>query len=75
MQEQKEKMRQQIARTKAKDREERLLALQVQQQQTTEELQRKINQKQQVRNKISKITIFLFVFFSSGICSTPRRKY
>lgn len=31
----------------AKDREERLLALQVHQQQTTEELQRKINQKQQ----------------------------
>lgn len=32
---------------KARDREERLLALQVQQQQTTEELQRKIEQKQQ----------------------------
>lgn len=32
---------------KARDREERLLALQVQQQQTTEELQRKIIQKQQ----------------------------
>ncbi|XP_031637868.1 S phase cyclin A-associated protein in the endoplasmic reticulum-like [Contarinia nasturtii] len=47
MQEEREKMRQQIAREKARDREERLLALQAQQQQTTEELQRKIIQKQQ----------------------------
>ncbi|KAH8352993.1 hypothetical protein KR084_008020 [Drosophila pseudotakahashii] len=46
MQEQKEKQRQALAREKARDREERLLALQVQQQQTTEELQRKILQKQ-----------------------------
>lgn len=46
MQEQKERQRQALAREKARDREERLLALQVQQQQTTEELQRKILQKQ-----------------------------
>ncbi|XP_022229654.2 S phase cyclin A-associated protein in the endoplasmic reticulum [Drosophila obscura] len=46
MQEQKERQRQALAREKARDREERLLALQVQQQQTTEELQRKIQQKQ-----------------------------
>ncbi|XP_075152062.1 SCAPER domain-containing protein short spindle 3 isoform X2 [Haematobia irritans] len=46
MQEQKEKQRQALAREKARDREERLLALQVHQQQTTEELQRKILQKQ-----------------------------
>ncbi|XP_013104459.2 S phase cyclin A-associated protein in the endoplasmic reticulum [Stomoxys calcitrans] len=46
MQEQKEKRRQALAREKARDREERLLALQVHQQQTTEELQRKILQKQ-----------------------------
>ncbi|XP_055381658.1 S phase cyclin A-associated protein in the endoplasmic reticulum [Condylostylus longicornis] len=46
MQEQREKQRLQIAREKAKDREERLLALQAQQQQTTEELQKKIIQKQ-----------------------------
>ncbi|XP_058447006.1 calponin homology domain-containing protein DDB_G0272472 [Malaya genurostris] len=47
MQEQKEKQRQALAREKARDREERLLALQAQQQATTEELQRKIIQKQQ----------------------------
>lgn len=47
MQELKERQRQALAREKARDREERLLALQVQQQQTTEELQRKILQKQQ----------------------------
>lgn len=46
MQEQKERQRQALAREKARDREERLLALQVQQQQTAEELQRKIQQKQ-----------------------------
>lgn len=46
IQEQKERQRQALAREKARDREERLLALQVQQQQTTEELQRKIQQKQ-----------------------------
>uniref|UniRef100_A0A1I8NHE2 S phase cyclin A-associated protein in the endoplasmic reticulum N-terminal domain-containing protein n=1 Tax=Musca domestica TaxID=7370 RepID=A0A1I8NHE2_MUSDO len=46
MQEQKEKQRQALAREKARDREERLLALQVHHQQTTEELQRKILQKQ-----------------------------
>ncbi|XP_016977823.2 S phase cyclin A-associated protein in the endoplasmic reticulum [Drosophila rhopaloa] len=46
MQEEKEKQRQALAREKARDREGRLLALQVQQQQTTEELQRKILQKQ-----------------------------
>ncbi|EDW64084.1 plectin [Drosophila virilis] len=46
MQEQKERQRQALAREKARDREERLLALQVQQQQTTEELQRKILHKQ-----------------------------
>ncbi|EDW03943.1 GH11520 [Drosophila grimshawi] len=46
MQEQKERQRQALAREKARDREERLLALQVQKQQTTEELQRKILQKQ-----------------------------
>ncbi|KAH8237932.1 hypothetical protein KR032_008468, partial [Drosophila birchii] len=46
MQEQKEKQRQALAREKARDREERLLALQVQQQQSAEELQRKILQKQ-----------------------------
>ncbi|XP_065088939.1 uncharacterized protein ssp3 [Ochlerotatus camptorhynchus] len=47
MQEQKERQRQALAREKARDREERLLALQAQQQATTEELQRKIIQKQQ----------------------------
>lgn len=47
MQEKREKLRQQMARNKARDREERLLALQVQQQHSTEELQRKIFQKQQ----------------------------
>ncbi|XP_055636896.1 calponin homology domain-containing protein DDB_G0272472 isoform X2 [Toxorhynchites rutilus septentrionalis] len=47
MQEQKEKQRQALAREKARDREERLLALQALQQATTEELQRKIIQKQQ----------------------------
>ncbi|XP_058819501.1 calponin homology domain-containing protein DDB_G0272472 isoform X2 [Topomyia yanbarensis] len=47
MQEQKEKQRQALAREKARDREERLLALQAQQLATTEELQRKIIQKQQ----------------------------
>uniref|UniRef100_W4VRF2 Cyclic nucleotide-binding domain-containing protein n=1 Tax=Corethrella appendiculata TaxID=1370023 RepID=W4VRF2_9DIPT len=47
MQEQKEKMRQEKALEKARDREERLLALQAQQLATTEELQRKIIQKQQ----------------------------
>lgn len=46
LQEQREKQRQAIAREKARDREERLLALQVQQQQSAEELQRKILQKQ-----------------------------
>lgn len=45
-QEQKERERQALAREKARDREERLLALQVQHKQTTEELQRKILQKQ-----------------------------
>ncbi|KAH8271118.1 hypothetical protein KR018_012412 [Drosophila ironensis] len=45
-QEQKERERQALAREKARDREERMLALQVQQQQTAEELQRKILQKQ-----------------------------
>lgn len=48
MQEQKEKLRQAVAREKARDREERLQALQAQQLATTEELQRKIIQKQQV---------------------------
>lgn len=47
MQEKREKLRQQTARNKARDREERLLALQAQQQHSTEELQRKIFQKQQ----------------------------
>lgn len=47
MQERREKLRQQVARDRARDREERLLALQVQQQHSTEELQRKITQKQQ----------------------------
>ncbi|KAL1391472.1 hypothetical protein pipiens_012365, partial [Culex pipiens pipiens] len=47
MQEQKEKQRKALAQEKARDREERLLALQAQQQATTEELQRKIIQKQQ----------------------------
>lgn len=47
MQEKKEKQRQQIARDRAREREERLLALQAQQQHSTEELQRKIIQKQQ----------------------------
>lgn len=47
MQERREKMRQQVARDKAREREERLQALQAQQQHSTEELQRKINLKQQ----------------------------
>lgn len=47
MQEQKEKMRLAIAKEKARDREERLQALQAQHLATTEELQRKIIQKQQ----------------------------
>lgn len=46
LQEQNRKHREAIAREKARDREERLLALQVQQQQTAEELQRKIFMKQ-----------------------------
>ncbi|EDW75511.1 uncharacterized protein Dwil_GK23893 [Drosophila willistoni] len=46
MQEQKERQRQALAREKARDREERLLALHMQKQQTTEELQRKILHKQ-----------------------------
>lgn len=47
MQAQREQMRQHLAREKAKDREIRLQALQAQQIATTEELQRKILQKQQ----------------------------
>uniref|UniRef100_A0A182N8P7 SCAPER_N domain-containing protein n=1 Tax=Anopheles dirus TaxID=7168 RepID=A0A182N8P7_9DIPT len=47
MQEQKERQRQALAREKARDREERLLALQQQKLATAEELQRKIIQKQQ----------------------------
>ncbi|XP_058057868.1 S phase cyclin A-associated protein in the endoplasmic reticulum [Anopheles bellator] len=47
MQEQKERQRQALAREKARDREERLQALQAQKLATTEELQRKIIQKQQ----------------------------
>ncbi|KAL5280071.1 SCAPER family protein [Megaselia abdita] len=46
LQEQNRKHREAMAREKARDREERLLALQVQQQQTAEELQRKILLKQ-----------------------------
>ncbi|XP_037958436.1 calponin homology domain-containing protein DDB_G0272472 [Teleopsis dalmanni] len=46
-QELKELQRQALAREKRRDREERLLALQAQQQQSIEELQRKILQKQQ----------------------------
>lgn len=45
IQEQKEMERQKLATQKARDREERLQALQAAQQATTEELQRKINQK------------------------------
>ncbi|XP_049536689.1 S phase cyclin A-associated protein in the endoplasmic reticulum [Anopheles darlingi] len=47
MQEQKERQRQALAREKARDREERLQALQAQKLATTEELHRKIIQKQQ----------------------------
>lgn len=47
MQEQKERQRQALAREKARDREERLQALQAQKLATTEELHRKILQKQQ----------------------------
>uniref|UniRef100_A0A2M4B8P6 Putative s phase cyclin a-associated protein in the endoplasmic reticulum isoform x1 n=1 Tax=Anopheles marajoara TaxID=58244 RepID=A0A2M4B8P6_9DIPT len=47
MQEQKERERQALAREKARDREERLQALQAQKLATTEELHRKIIQKQQ----------------------------
>lgn len=47
MQAQREQLRQHLAREKAKDREIRLQALQAQQIATTEELQRKILQKQQ----------------------------
>uniref|UniRef100_A0A182JUJ5 SCAPER_N domain-containing protein n=1 Tax=Anopheles christyi TaxID=43041 RepID=A0A182JUJ5_9DIPT len=47
MQEQKERQRQALAREKARDREERLLALQQQKLATAEELQRKIILKQQ----------------------------
>lgn len=47
MQQQKEQMRQKLARDKARDREERLQALAAQQLATKEELQQKIQQKQQ----------------------------
>lgn len=48
LQDERERKRQEIARVRARDREERLQALQAQKIATTEELQRKIIQKQQV---------------------------
>lgn len=51
IQEEKEKLRQELAKEKQRDRDKRLQAIQQQQIQDTEELQRKITQKQQEYQK------------------------